>query len=217
MKLKYIIRIFYHFIRGVLQPENVNHSIRVGTALCESGVMQSSVDKIKTYPGGEEFFKQRNLFFNHGVPYFEKFPAGSLGRCYYEHLTKYNLDPNAFPSLEIKSDGDYIEHVVRHAHDVLHVLTGFDVSIEGELGLQAFKAKQMNWPFAMIGIAGGSLVTLVREPHKIEKLVGDISWGYQLGAQAAPLILVDWNKHWDQPLEAIKKDLGLLRPTAQLA
>ncbi|MBC7742240.1 MAG: hypothetical protein H7061_08585, partial [Bdellovibrionaceae bacterium] len=201
MKLKYILRIIYHFIRGVIHPENVNHAIRVGRALCDSGVLETSVAKIKTYPGGEEFFARKNLFFNHGLSYFEKFPAGSLGRSYYEHLIKYNLDPNAFPKIEVRNDSDYIEHVVRHAHDVLHVVTGFDVSISGELGLQAFKAKQMNWPFAMIGIAGGSLVTLVREPKKIEQLVSDISHGYQLGAKAKPLIIVDWNEKWALPIE----------------
>lgn len=209
MRLWYIIKLLFHVVRGVITPTNLNHSIRAGAVLCESGVFAKTIEKIRALPEGEQFFHEKNFDFNHGLEYFAKFPKGSLGKAYYDHLMKYGLDPDAFPVIDFHDEASYVEHVIRHVHDIWHVVLGFDVSINDELGLQAFKAKQINWPFAMVGIGGGSFVTLFKTPGDIESLMDRITLGGQMGAQCKPLITIDWNRKWNESLDQVRKDLGL--------
>lgn len=188
MKLWYILKLMFHVIRGVITPTNLQHSVRAGAVLCESGLLKTTVEKIRSRKEGIQFFAEKNFDFNHGLKFFEKFPENPLGRSYYDHLVKYGLDPDAFPKVRVHDDASYVEHVIRHVHDLWHVLTGFDVSVNGELGLQAFKAKQLNWPFAMVGIGGGSFVTLFKAPQDIEGLMDQIARGSLMGAACKPLI-----------------------------
>lgn len=209
MKLWHILKLMIHVVRGVISPTNLKHSVRAGAVLCESGVLETTVRKIRQMPNGTWFFAQRNFDFNHGLDFFAKFPEGSLGKSYYDHCLKFGLDPDAFPKIKVHDDASYVEHVIRHVHDVWHVLTGFDVSISGELGLQAFKAKQINWPFAMVGIGGGSFVTLFKTPEEIENLVDQIVRGGQMGAACKPLMTMDWNDRWGDQLDIVRRELGL--------
>ncbi len=199
----------FHVVRGVISPSDLKHSVRAGAVLCESGVLDTTVRKIRQMPNGSWFFAQKAFDFNHGLDFFAKFPEGSLGKCYYDHCMKYGLNPDAFPKVKVHDDASYVEHVIRHVHDVWHVLTGFDVSIRGELGLQAFKAKQINWPFAMVGLGGGSFVTLFKTPEDIENLMDQIVRGGQMGAVCKPIMTIDWNDRWSEPLAFVRRELGL--------
>lgn len=200
-------KLAYHFFRGIRNPNDPSHSIKLGAALWESGALDVSVEKLKRYPGGLEFFKAKDFKFDHDLGFLSGCPQGTVGHCYYEHLASKNLDPNIFPETEITDDASYLEALVRRTHDLWHLTTGFDTSIVGELGLQAFMATQMNWPFSMMAIAGGSLLTLFKERDKIDDLVDSIARGKQLGATMSPLIFVNWNETWHTPLEDLRTEL----------
>lgn len=209
MKFWYKLKFFYHFLRALINPNDVRHSVNIGSTLCASGVVDYSVQHIKKNPNAEEFFKAPPLVFTQDMDFLSKCPEGSLGREYYLHLTMNNLDPKVFPKTPVTNDSTYVENLIRQVHDIWHVLTGFDVSLEGEIGLQAFKAKQMNWPFAMVAMGGVCLLTLLKTPQNIVKLTDEIARGWHLGSTAKPLILVNWNNYWTIPLKDVKSELQL--------
>lgn len=208
MKAKHKIELFYHLIRGVISPGNVNHAVRAGTTLCKSGILQISIDKITSTDDGKKFFESKDLVVPKDPQFYQQFPEGSFGKEYYNFLTTHNLDPRIFPETKVSDDATYLEHVVRQTHDLWHVVTGFDVSVQGEIGMQAFMAKQLNWPFAMLALAAGCILTLLNEPKKIGQLMSDINRGYILAEQINPLITVDWNQYWTTELSEVQKRLG---------
>jgi ubiquinone biosynthesis protein COQ4 len=207
MKPKFIVSLFYHLYRGIREPENVQHSIRVGNVLTASGAIQPAVDKIKALPGGADLFARRSLPYGQSAGFFAQFMPGTFGNAYYQYLTQNKLDPSVFPMVKMKNDGDFLENHVRQTHDILHVATGFDVSEIGELGLQAFKAKQFHWPFALVAFAGASLLFLFKDPRKMEALVDSWARGHRLAVEMVPLILVDWNELWALPMAEVQQKL----------
>ena len=106
-------------------------------------------------------------------------------------------------------DVSYLENTIRQIHDIWHVVTGFDTSVSGEIGLQAFKAKQLNWPFSMAAIGGACFIVLLKTPGKIEEFISEMSRGVYLARKLKPLILVDWNQLWHKPLEQVQIELRL--------
>ena len=74
---------------------------------------------------------------------FARLPAGSLGLVYYEHMKRNQLEEKFYPDLPNQRDIDFVRMWIRKTHDVLHVLTGFDTSVEGEAALQAFYFAQL--------------------------------------------------------------------------
>jgi ubiquinone biosynthesis protein Coq4 len=72
-----------------------------------------------------------------------KYPQGSFGREYAEHMRKNNLKPfNISPELEdvARRNVFALRYVV--THDIFHLLLGFDTSYAGEIGVLAFAAAQ---------------------------------------------------------------------------
>lgn len=201
------LRLIYHFIRGAIDPKNLKHSIRAGNVLNESGAFDVVVEHLHRQPGGTEFLTHPPLRFRRPLESFQRYPEGSLGREYCAHMHRLGLDPEALPVVAIKDQASYVENIIREVHDVWHVITEFDASFEGEIGLQAFKMRQMNWPFAMLATAAVCLITLFKTPERIPLLAEQMARGFRLAEQYHPLILVDWNQHWHKPLAQVREEL----------
>ena len=79
----------------------------------------------------------------------QKLPDGTLGRCYADQLISQGITPDALidPS-PISNDAEYITHRLRETHDIIHVLTGFGIDGDSELGLQGFNLAQTRSPFS---------------------------------------------------------------------
>ncbi len=73
--------------------------------------------------------------------------TGTLASEYYHFLKTYDLFKSyKFPKpISLGNDEvDFIRARIRKTHDLWHVLTGFDTSVEGEIGLQSFYLAQLN-------------------------------------------------------------------------
>lgn len=217
MTLLQKLKLFYLIIRGAMNTDDVSFSLRVGDLFREADTFRESIETIKVYPGGEVLFEARPFNFNQNIEFFSQCPPQSLGRAYYDHLIENRLNPEDLLEIEVKDDTTYLENLIRQVHDVWHVVTDFDTSIAGEIGLQAFKAKQMNWPFAMVAIGGACFVTLLKEPQNIIHFIDQIGRGYNMATKARPLILVDWDRYWDRPLIEVKRELGFDVPQAKVS
>ena len=211
----YGIQLFYYFFRSVAKPEELKFILKIGDLLRKLGAFEISVEKIKSLPGGQGFFKKTSNF-RYSRQYFAQFPDGSLGHKYYKHLTENNLDPEVFPVLEHNSDACFLEDHIRQVHDVLHVVTNFGISVPDEIGLQAFKAKQIHWPFALLTFIGGSLLMLFKTPQQFPKFCDSLLKGFRLADEIKPFVLIDWDQLWHLPmqevLQKITKSPQLIEP-----
>ena len=96
--------------------------------------------------------------------------------------------------------------VLANQHDLYHLLTEYDTSDIGEVRLLAFQAAQVgNGLNILIGIGG------------IFRTFGNRQWrgvlsvwsSYRRGKHTQILLKTDWESRWHQPLDRVRKELGL--------
>jgi len=97
----------------------------------------------------------------------------------------------------------------------LHVATGFDVSIYGELSLQAFKARQADWPFSIIVFIAVGLIVLFKEPRNLSKYINAIEAGFDKAAELKPFTEIFWDGLWELKAEDAISSLRLTKNQSQ--
>ncbi len=85
-------------------------------------------------------------------------------------------------------------------HDIWHVITGFDISEIGEIGLQAFYLAQFGLPFSGLVVASGLVGSILYQPEETGLLLDAVARGWHMGKQAKPLIAQRWEEMWSKPL-----------------
>jgi ubiquinone biosynthesis protein Coq4 len=138
-------------------------------------------------------------------------PEGSLGRSYVAFMRAARLDPAALPLPEAKDCLSYFVYRLRKTHDVFHVVTGFDAKQLGEIGLQAFYLAQ----YPRIGhscVLTADILDHVRNRPLEEsfRFWEALVHGFQMGRQARPLMGVLWERKWDEPLDDVRHELGIV-------
>jgi ubiquinone biosynthesis protein COQ4 len=137
------------------------------------------------------------------------YPPDSLGYRYAAHLKKTGFDPNLHAGMTAESDAHYVELRLSQTHDLWHVVTGFDTSVTGEIGLQAFHLPQFPYPLGAMLIANSLISSTVREPEGLPRLLDAIAQGFQMGKAAKPLFAQKWEEGWDKPLAQWRAELNI--------
>lgn len=139
-----------------------------------------------------------------------KMPEGTLGRSFAEEIRARGL---RLDDVQMRPDdgtpAGYVFKHLRETHDVWHCLTGFDIDVPGELGLQAFYLAQFDARISLIILAIGFLNTFFYRGEERVARMDAIAKGWQMGRAAKPLFGVDWAAHWGTPLETLRAQLGL--------
>ena len=107
---------------------------------------------------------------------------------------------------------DPTEYVRAHffeAHDIWHVVTGFDTSVDGEMGLQAFGIAQYPVALNSLNIAAGVINMAFFAPNHRVSRMEQIVKGWQMGRRAKPFFGIAWSRLWNEPLEKVRQDLGI--------
>jgi ubiquinone biosynthesis protein Coq4 len=141
-------------------------------------------------------------------------PQNSLGYVYAKSLQEAGLkpldvDPSLFSWERVDSDVSYVEYRYQITHDLWHVVTGFDTSPLGELGLQAFYLAQFRLPSALVALVGGLVGFMVSSPDALPILIATIEQGWQMGKTAKQLIAQKWEENWDKPVSQWREDLNI--------
>jgi len=140
----------------------------------------------------------------------QELPEGTLGRCYADQLISQGITPDALidPS-PVSNDTEYITHRLRETHDIIHVLTGFGIDGDSELGLQGFNLAQTRSPLAVMLIFGGMLAALQND-EPLAPMLRALARGFQLGLDAELVIARKLEEGWDRPLQEWRQELKLV-------
>ena len=136
-------------------------------------------------------------------------PTDSLGYIYAAQMKKTGFDPNLHAGMTSKSDAEYVELRLSQTHDLWHIITGFDTSVIGEIGLQAFHLPQFPYPLATMLVANSLISTTLKEPELLPHLLEAIAQGFQMGKAAKPLFAQKWEDGWEKPLSQWQAELNL--------
>ncbi|MBF2075404.1 MAG: hypothetical protein IGS50_16810 [Synechococcales cyanobacterium C42_A2020_086] len=204
---------FLTTLKGVVMlmkdPEQTNSVFDVEDGLRHTKAAQVAAEYAKTQPGVAELFAERYLAPTPDIPALLQLPPDSLGHAYASYLQTYGFDPDFYRKEKVEDDVTYMFMRMRQTHDIWHVVGGFGVDVNAELGLKAFEIAQVHRPLAAILVAGGLLRTLFKTPERLDDLLDQIAIGYRMGAKAKPFLAQKWEEHWEKPLEAWRAELNV--------
>lgn len=136
-------------------------------------------------------------------------PADSLGYIYAAQMKKTGFDPNLHAGMTAKSDAEYVELRLSQTHDLWHIITGFDTSVVGEIGLQAFHLPQFPYPLATLLVANSLISITLKEPEMLPQLLAAIAQGFAMGKAAKSLFAQKWEEGWEKPLTQWRAELNV--------
>lgn len=139
-------------------------------------------------------------------------PRGTLGREYVEFLAFNGL--SAF-RLSDSIDPAVVDRQIFTArysllHDVFHVLTGFDTSWAGELGVWSFVAAQRYAPGHRVAVALASILYPFLAPLQLGRLWRNRRLGRKMGETARSLIEVPLESMWDRSVQSLRRQLDIV-------
>ena len=136
-------------------------------------------------------------------------PEESLGRCYADQLIRQGITPDTLiDSSPVTNAQEFVVHRLKETHDIIHVLTGFGIDGNSELGLQGFNLAQNRSPLAVMLIFGGMLSSL-QNGESLEPLLKALARGFQIGLEAELVIAYKLEDHWERPLLEWRQELKL--------
>ncbi|BAY43579.1 hypothetical protein SAMD00079811_11590 [Scytonema sp. HK-05] len=139
-----------------------------------------------------------------------KYPQGTFGREYAEHMRENNLKPfNISPELEdiARRNVFALRYVV--THDIFHLLLGFDTSYAGEIGVLAFAAAQNYSKSLKISLWLAKFLYPIIAPKQRQAIFANLEKGLELGKKAQFLLGYRFEEHWKEPINEIISRLGL--------
>lgn len=144
-------------------------------------------------------------------------PRGSLGREYAEflranELEAFRISDRIGPELLRRN-----MFIARYSlfHDVFHVLTGFDTSPAGELGVWSFVAAQRYSAGHWLAVLAALLIYPFLAPRQILTQWRNLRRGIRMGRRAATLITVPFETMWERPVAQLRRELSV-EPAAEL-
>jgi ubiquinone biosynthesis protein Coq4 len=211
-------RTLYSFVDLVKHPEHLDRVFEIADGLTKQhvDVLERMRDHFVKSPAGAAALSEKPRL-RLDVPTLLRLPEGSCGRVFAEHMRKNNLDPAALPSLEVKTELDFVRAHLYESHDVWHAVTGFDTDVAGELGLQAFYAAQApgGLPWMLMGM--GFLNTALYSMDDRERRFDAIAKGWEMGRRSQPLFGVRWDRLWSTPMDEVRRSLGVTPYAAPVA
>jgi len=202
-----IFRLFVCLLRVANNPQNTAAALAIGERLEALGLLKSELKKISDYPECVPVIDQRKLLTNIDLRALNTLPAGSLGQVYSSHMLAHGLEPEFYKKIVIKDDVTFCMMRLRQTHDIWHMITGFDTSVPGELGLQAFMMAQTHSPLAPLLIGARLFAVTLKDPAETRLILEQVSRGWRLGRDSKPLFAVDWEQAWARPLIDLQNQL----------
>lgn len=182
---------------------------RLITATQDFESLQQIVEVLSHYPQAQYAFQERLTLGDIDLQKLQYLSPITFGYAYAEHMLGNGLKP-----IKMQVNGDSCNYVITHlteTHDIWHVITGCDTSMEGEIQLQAFVAAQLKFSrFSLAMLAKNLLKTAIDAIDLAEQRLDAITWGWTIGKQARPLFGVQWNTLWNMPLEQLRTQFNIL-------
>lgn len=204
------LRAGYAFLSLVRNPSKLDDVFVILDGLEKTQGGADIVEEFRGNPALAPAFAARPKLAPVDLEALRRLPVGTLGRAFADEMVARKLDP---ADIQMRpddgSDAGFVFRHLRETHDVWHTVTGFDVDVAGELGLQAFYLTQFRARLALIILAMGLLNTCFYAIEDRERRMDAIARGWRLGRQTKTIFGFDWAAHWETPLEEVRAKLGL--------
>jgi ubiquinone biosynthesis protein Coq4 len=142
-------------------------------------------------------------------------PAGSLGARLHSLVVDDGfdlevLDRDSLGLTDLPPPLDYLNVRILQCHDVWHLVAGYETTGLHEVAISGFQMAQFGHHYSSMFL--GVVLTKVACTQPFEGmgfLLDTILSAYQHGRETPPLLGVQWEAIWDQPIDEIRSRLGV--------
>ncbi|MGG6294092.1 Coq4 family protein [Leptolyngbya sp. AN02str] len=178
--------------------------------LMHSPASQVAIDQLRQDPAIVALLQERYCPPPHSLESLLDLPKTSLGFVYAAYLRQLGYEPGFYAEdVAVNDDASYVEFRWRQTHDIWHLITGFDTSFLGEIGLQAVYLAQCQLPFSSLIVASGLIQATVEAPYQLFPVLRHLEQGWKMGLAAKPLLAQKWEDHWEKPVEVWRSELNI--------
>lgn len=197
----------YFFLRLAKDPDELNRVFQMRNAAVNPVMTRVIKQKLSEDPQGRKAIDEKVRLGDFTFEELRALPEGSLGHAYAKMMTDNGLSPDSIPYM---SNDNYVQAHLYETHDLWHVITGFDVDVAGEAGLQAVYAAQLPGALPAALVSAILLNAAIRRSGvKMKERFDAVARGWILGSQAKSLFGYDFRKNFARPLEDVRKELGI--------
>ncbi len=133
-------------------------------------------------------------------------PPDTLGGAYARHMFGQGFTPDTFINQEL--DKDPFEHRLAIAHDVQHIITGFDSSPLGEFGLAAFMFVQY-WDLLNLFVLSWTPWFAIGNWKSIPQLIANLLRGFIGGWRSRSLVAYPYERNWHKSIAQVRQELRI--------
>jgi ubiquinone biosynthesis protein COQ4 len=213
--------------RMLKDPDNLKHVFDVLDALSDHNGRQSYL-RIKDCEYGQRVIHTPNLIAAQmaDAEHLSSLPAGAFGRVYYEAILARGFVPNDVTKAALDADSlpefarryPHVQSVYEHiiaAHDLRHILTGYETDVLGEACLLAFDNAQM--PDLGVRTLAFLLMIKMKQVLPLAPVIACLKEAEMLGRRAKWLASCDLGALFALPLEQVRANLLIGAPKIYLA
>ena len=171
--------------------------------------MAACIERMRKDPATRKCIEDRYLGPELDLDALVGYPRGSLGYTYARVMKRLGYAAHFYadrPSLD--DETDYVTMRVRKTHDFHHIVTGFSMLGQGELGVIAITALQYGYPAFMTIDLGAIALSMLRVEGWGEQ-VQYVRAGWDMAERIKPLMGIRWEEELDKPLDVWRRELNV--------
>lgn len=144
-------------------------------------------------------------------------PEGSLGHAFYRQIIDNQfdlevLDRDAMSLSSLPAPHDFINTRMLQSHDLIHILAGYELTSLHEIGISAFQLAQCGHGYSAMFLAlVAATAASSPQPGAFAFMMDTVLGAWAHGRRSPSVIDLDWEAVWDQPLDALRAQLGFRR------
>ena len=143
-----------------------------------------------------------------------KCPEASLGGEFHSLIVNNGfdlevLDRDALGLADLPPPLDYLNARILQCHDLWHLAAGYRTTGLHEVAISGFQLGQFGHQYSAMFLAMVLSRTSFDRPEAATLLLDTILSAWVHGRESPPLLGVDWQAIWNQPMEAVRAELGL--------
>lgn len=209
MKPTNALKLFKAFFALMFDDESLRTVGEMSDVLVETHAFDLAAQYLKRDYACDALIHDRYIPPAHDLGQLLTSPQNSLGYIYAKTMKKSGFDPNLHADMTTESDAKYVQLRLSQTHDIWHIITGFNTSEVGEIGLQAFYLAQLPSPLAAILVANSLIYNTLIAPEELSSLLDMIMKGLDMGRRANALFPQKWEEAWDRPLTEWQSGLNI--------
>lgn len=204
-------------LRALLRdPDDTGQVFKIISAL-SGGTQGRILGRLRATPVGQRVLRERPELATSLADraHLRTLPEGSLGREYLKFCERYGITADGLVAASregefgnLSADELLVHSRMRDAHDLWHVVTGYQTDLAGEASVLAFTVAQTGNP----GVALIVLLAYLR-PHGEHSFIRKLLLqSFLRGRRAAWLPAADWEGLLARPLEEVRRELRVGAP-----